>query len=111
MAKSNFYTVWVGHTPGVYSTWKETSDNVNGFRHAKFKGFKTKPEAEKAFSEPWENHIGQNPPNEVVNQVSDQIPPAPDLAQARDQVLDRGHELVYTDGVDQYGLYEGEKPF
>ena len=44
MAK--YYAVKVGKTPGIYLTWDECKDNVNGFPGALYKSFKTVEEAE-----------------------------------------------------------------
>lgn len=44
MAK--FYAVKVGKTPGIYLTWDECKDNVNGFPGALYKSFNTIEEAE-----------------------------------------------------------------
>ena len=44
MAK--FYGVKVGMTPGVYESWAECEAMVRGFRGAKYKGFKTREEAQ-----------------------------------------------------------------
>lgn len=48
--KNQFYVVWKGKTPGIYTSWEECSAQVNGFSGAKFKGFKTRAEAEAAFA-------------------------------------------------------------
>lgn len=45
MAKK-FYAVKKGATPGIYTTWSECQQNVNGFPGAIYKGFSTKIEAE-----------------------------------------------------------------
>jgi ribonuclease HI len=45
MAKKKFYAVQVGKVPGVYKTWDECKDNVEGVPGAKFKSFATEEEA------------------------------------------------------------------
>lgn len=53
MAKNNFYTVWVGRQIGVFASWDECRQQVEGFQGAKYKGFPTREQAESAFkSEP-----------------------------------------------------------
>lgn len=42
---SKFYAVKVGKTPGIYTSWDECKDNVNGFPGAIYKSFKTMAEA------------------------------------------------------------------
>lgn len=54
MAKSKFYTVRKGHTPGVYASWAECQAQVNGFKGAEFKSFATKELAEVALVNGWE---------------------------------------------------------
>lgn len=44
MAKK-FYAVKIGKTPGVYETWGECQNQINGFSGAVYKGFATKEEA------------------------------------------------------------------
>lgn len=44
MAKK-FYAVKIGKTPGVYETWAECQNQINGFSGAVYKGFATKEEA------------------------------------------------------------------
>ena len=48
-AKSKFYVVWRGREPGVYRTWAEAKEQIDGFADARFKGFKTREEAIEAF--------------------------------------------------------------
>ena len=46
MATKKFYAVKKGVKPGIYTTWGECQENVNGFPGAVFRGFATKREAE-----------------------------------------------------------------
>lgn len=46
MAKTKFYAVRKGITPGIYTTWAECESNVKGFSGAEYKSFGTMPEAE-----------------------------------------------------------------
>mmetsp|Transcript_16448 Transcript_16448/g.27031 ORF Transcript_16448/g.27031 Transcript_16448/m.27031 type:complete len:289 (+) Transcript_16448:1618-2484(+) len=45
MAKSNWYAVAKGRSPGIYQTWDECKANTAGFSGAIFKTFKTREEA------------------------------------------------------------------
>lgn len=61
--KKNFYTVWNGIVPGVYSDWKECKRQVDGYDGAIYKSFPTKEEAERAFNDtPWK-YVGKNATN------------------------------------------------
>jgi ribonuclease HI len=58
--KNKAYVIWEGIRPGVYSTWNECQKYISGFAHAKYKGFKTRQLAEKAFIEGPENYWGKD---------------------------------------------------
>lgn len=47
MAKKKFYVVVKGRQPGLFHTWDEAKEQVNGFPDAIFKGFSTMEGAEK----------------------------------------------------------------
>ncbi|HEY0827920.1 MAG TPA: ribonuclease H family protein [Bacilli bacterium] len=57
MAKQKYYVVWVGRTPGIYSSWPDCQAQVNAFLEAKYKSYETLNEAEKAFQEGWKKHV------------------------------------------------------
>lgn len=46
MAKKKFYVVVKGRQPGLFHTWDEAKEQVNGFPDAIFKGFSTMEGAE-----------------------------------------------------------------
>lgn len=56
--KAHFYVVWQGRTPGIYTSWAECEAQVKGIA-AKYKGFATRAEAEKALSEGFEAYLVQ----------------------------------------------------
>lgn len=45
--KAKFYCVFKGFKPGVYTTWDEAKEQVNGYPGAVYKSFKTEEEAKK----------------------------------------------------------------
>ena len=49
--KNKFYVVWQGLNPGIYSSWEECLLQVKGVQGAKYKGFESRAEAERAFSD------------------------------------------------------------
>ena len=49
-----YYVVWQGRKPGIYDTWAECEAQVKGAAGARFKSFKTRMEAERAFDDPME---------------------------------------------------------
>jgi len=60
MAKKKFYVVWEGRERGIYNTWKECQAQIEGVNGARYKSFKTKDNAEKAFKGNYEDYIGKN---------------------------------------------------
>lgn len=51
MGSQKFYVVWRGRRPGVYATWSECKENVEGFEGAKYRSFASQDEATSAFRE------------------------------------------------------------
>lgn len=70
MAKNKFYAVKNGRVPGIYTSWPKCNAQVKGFTGCKFKGFKTKEEAE-AYLEGKE--ITKKPSITPTKKVSQQI--------------------------------------
>ena len=60
MAKKNFYVVWNGIKPGVYSTWNECKVQVEGYDGAIYKSFPNIDAAQEAYNNsPW-LYVGKN---------------------------------------------------
>lgn len=49
MAKQKFYVVWEGRQPGVYTTWEDCQEQIDGYPGAKFRSFPSQEEAVEAF--------------------------------------------------------------
>ena len=49
MAKVKFYAVWEGRETGIFNTWDECKEQVDRFKGAKYKSFKSRMEAEEAY--------------------------------------------------------------
>ena len=58
--KKKYYVVWEGHNKGVYTSWDACKKQINDFKGAKYKSFKTKEMAEKAFRGNYTDYIGKN---------------------------------------------------
>ena len=43
--KPKFYVVWSGRVPGVYTSWDECREQVEGFPGARYKAFASRAEA------------------------------------------------------------------
>ncbi len=57
--KKKFYVVWQGKKTGIFNSWNDCKQQVDGFYGAKYMGFYTKAEAELAFSKNYESFIGK----------------------------------------------------
>lgn len=49
MHNKKFYTVWVGHNPGVYDSWEDAREQIVDFPEARYKAYNTPEEAADAF--------------------------------------------------------------
>ena len=58
--KAKFYVVWQGRESGIYDSWAACEAQVKGVA-AKYKGFATRQEAEKALTDGYEKHISFTP--------------------------------------------------
>ncbi len=67
MENYKYYVVWEGFAPGVYDSWEECKQQIDGFKGAKYKSFKSKDAAVKAFRGDASEHIG------LLNQVAKAI--------------------------------------
>ena len=61
MAKSKYYVVWHGVTPGIYTSWEECKEQVIGCEGAIYKGFSTLEEAEEAYDSSPDVYISKAP--------------------------------------------------
>ncbi|MDR0680716.1 MAG: ribonuclease H family protein [Dysgonamonadaceae bacterium] len=60
MPQKKWYVVWKGVIPGIYDTWPECKQQINGFESALYKSFESLKEAEKAFhADPWQ-YLGKS---------------------------------------------------
>ena len=73
MPKAKFYAVARGRKPGIYESWQECSEQVNGFSNGCYQGFPTKQQAEaflreqqpasnkkQKLDDAWDAHIKEN---------------------------------------------------
>ena len=83
--KAKFYVVWQGRESGIYDSWAACEAQVKGFA-AKYKGFATREEAERALADGYEKHISFTP-----RTTSSTVPPATPLS--LDDMLKYGVKL------------------
>jgi len=57
--KDKFYVVWVGASPGIYKSWNECHQQIDGWKGAVYKSFETLQEAEAAFADIPDRYFGQ----------------------------------------------------
>lgn len=60
MAQKKFYVVWKGRKTGIFNTWDECNEQILGFPEAEYKSFQSLELAERAFTRPSKNYIGQH---------------------------------------------------
>lgn len=53
-----YYTVWAGHDTGVFDSWEECQQVVNGFPNARYKGFNSREAAVNAYRGNPADHTG-----------------------------------------------------
>lgn len=58
MASGKWYVVWKGLRPGVYNTWAECKQQIDGFEGARYKSFETQIQAVEAFRSNPMNYVG-----------------------------------------------------
>lgn len=63
MAKKNFYAVKRGLVPGIYKTWAECQQQINGFPGAQYQGFATEQEAKLFIEDSITNDTVSTPKN------------------------------------------------
>lgn len=47
--KRKFYVVWEGRAPGIYESWEDCKEQIDGYPEAKFKSFTSQDAATEAF--------------------------------------------------------------
>ena len=65
MPKQKFYVVWRGRKPGVYDSWDDCKQQVEGFGEAAYKAYATLEDAEEAF---WRGKDEAQPAQAVAGQ-------------------------------------------
>lgn len=58
--KPKFYVVWEGHARGVFKTWQQCQQQINGYSGAKYKSFGSMADAEKAYASGPDAHWGNS---------------------------------------------------
>jgi ribonuclease HI len=58
MAGKKWYVVWKGLRPGVYDTWQECKQQIDGFEEARYKSFETQVQAVEAYRSDPREYIG-----------------------------------------------------
>ena len=84
--KPKFYVVWEGHAPGVYKTWPECQKQIAGFSGAKYKSFPSLAAAEKASTEPADDHWGKS---DGTQKKKSKTP-----KRSRDELIEMGVDLT-----------------
>lgn len=56
--RRKFYVVWIGRVPGIYDTWDDCREQVEGFPGARYKSFDSQTQATEAFRGDPATHMG-----------------------------------------------------
>ncbi|MFM1879505.1 MAG: hypothetical protein RLZZ241_2371 [Bacteroidota bacterium] len=64
--KNQFYTVWKGKNPGVYSGWEACKQQIEGFPGAQYMGFPTEDTAKLAFKHSYATALSQRKQKSLV---------------------------------------------
>jgi ribonuclease HI len=59
MAGKKWYVVWKGLVPGIYESWQECKQQIEGFEAALYKSFETQIQAVEAYRSDPHNYIGR----------------------------------------------------
>jgi len=75
--KNKFYVVWIGLNPGIYDSWEECRNQVEGWKGAVYKGFPTREEADEALMSPPELYFEKKTPatRKKQSKKRKQLPP------------------------------------
>lgn len=118
--KAAYYVVWSGHVPGVYNNWADCEQQVKGFEGAKYKGFASQAEAERALHESPEKYILRKAGStEKVQSPTNPILPAlavdaacsgnPGVMEFRGVIADTGTEVFhrgpFVNGTNNIGEF------
>ncbi len=57
--KKKFYVIWLGHVPGVYTSWTSAKQQVDGYKGAKYKSFPDRAQAEAAYAKGFQHYVGK----------------------------------------------------
>ncbi len=58
MAHFKYYVVWKGYAPGIYDSWEECKQQIDGYQGALYKSYNSKESAIKAFREGYNEQKG-----------------------------------------------------
>lgn len=101
--RKKYYVVWEGRDTGVFDSWEEAQEQIEGFPGARFKAFPTQEAAIEAYRGRPEDHIGviraiAGHKSEIVN--PDAVPGVNTDAVAVDAACSRNPGPVEYRGVD-----------
>lgn len=72
--KQKWYVVWEGHNPGIYTTWNACQQEIKNVPNAKYKSFKSREEAEIAFSSDPSFILSKKPQSQQMVRSIDTLP-------------------------------------
>ncbi len=68
MAKNKYYVVWKGKKTGIFNSWNDCKEQVDGFENAQYKAFSDKNEAEEAINKSFFDYKGKDTKKEKISE-------------------------------------------
>ncbi len=98
--KPKYYVVWVGKVPGVYSSWAEAQQQINGVAGARYKSYESLIMAQQAFRvgpDAAAEHLREMPLEQRLQGIS--VPPPEENAIAVDAACSGNPGVMEYQGV------------
>lgn len=70
---NKFYTVWKGHTTGVFKTWAECQLQIKNFKGCQYKSFSTEEKAQEALRGEYKDYLNITPITDFKGPVKDAL--------------------------------------
>jgi ribonuclease HI len=68
--KPKYYVVWRGRDTGIFTTWEQCSQQVEGFADAEYKAFSNRDAAERAFQGGYHDYRGKPAPTLSAEEIA-----------------------------------------
>jgi len=111
MNRGKWYVVWIGKEPGIYNTWQECKQQIDGFEGARYKSFETQDQAVEAYRSDPRIYIG-NKKTPDLHQLSSSIVSHslavdaacsgnPGMMEYRGVYIETGQEIFHVEPMEE----------